>query len=105
MALLEFLIAIFGATMLLLFAVRMVQNGIERMKGPEFKRILTNAKNPYRAALAGTAMAVLLQSSAAVAILTAGFSTGGVLSIGMGLAIILGADVAPPSWCKSFLWT
>lgn len=93
MALLEFLIAIFGATMLLLFAVRMVQNGIERMKGPEFKRILTNAKNPYRAALAGTAMAVLLQSSAAVAILTAGFSTGGVLSIAMGLAIILGADV------------
>lgn len=93
MALLEFLIAIFGATMLLLFAVRMVQNGIERMKGPEFKRILTNAKNPYRAAIAGTAMAILLQSSAAVAILTAGFSTGGVLSIAMGLAIILGADV------------
>ncbi|MCF4099305.1 Na/Pi cotransporter family protein [Maritalea mediterranea] len=93
MALLQFLIAIFGATMLLLFAVRMVQNGIERMKGPEFKRILTNAKNPYRAAMAGAAMAILLQSSAAVAILTAGFSTGGMLAIATGLAIILGADV------------
>ena len=92
MALLEFLIAIFGATMLLLFAVRMVQNGIERMKGQEFKRILTQTKNPFGAAFAGAVLAVLLQSSAAVAILTAGFSSGGALATASGLAIILGAD-------------
>ena len=92
MALLEFLIAIFGATMLLLFAVRMVQNGIERMKGQEFKRILTQTKNPFGAAFAGAVLAVLLQSSAAVAILTAGFSSGGALVTASGLAIILGAD-------------
>lgn len=93
MALLDFAISLFGATMLLLFAVRMVQNGIERMKGQEFKRILTQTKSPYRASFAGAVLAILLQSSAAVAILTAGFSTGGLLPVATGLSIILGADI------------
>lgn len=93
MALIDFLISIFGATMLLLFAVRLVQNSIERIKGPEFRRLLTQTRSPYRASIAGFFLAILLQSSAAVAVLTSGFSIGGALSAATGLAIILGADL------------
>ena len=82
-----------GAVMLLLYAVRMVQTGIERAFGPSFKRVVTQNENPFQAAIVGLFLAVVLQSSAAVALLTAGFAGGGTLSFGAGLAVVLGADL------------
>ena len=93
MAILYFLVSLFGATMLLLFAVRMVQTGIERAYGASFKRVVTDNTNPLRAALTGTVMAIVLQSSAAVALLTAGFAGAGLMQFPMGLSVILGADL------------
>ncbi len=82
-----------GATMLLLYAVRMVQTGIERAFGPSFKRIISNNENTFQAAIIGTLMAIVLQSSAAVAVLTAGFASVGTLGFVTSLAIVLGADL------------
>ncbi len=84
-----------GATMLLLFAVRMVRTGIERSYGgASFQRVLTGQRTLAQAGLSGMALAMVLQSSAAVALLTAGFSaTGGVLGFPTGLAIVLGGDL------------
>lgn len=93
MAILGFLIQLTGATMLLLFAVRMVRTGIERAYGASFRRRITTARNPFGAAGAGTVMAIVLQSSAAVALLVAGFAASGGLAFGPGLAMILGADL------------
>src|SRR5690606_23810786 len=45
------------------------------------------------AAAGGTAMAVLLQSSTAVAILACGFAATGALPVGTGIALLLGADL------------
>ncbi|QYX56310.1 Na/Pi cotransporter family protein [Roseovarius sp. SCSIO 43702] len=93
MALLSFLTQLAGATMLLLFAVRMVRTGIERAYGASFRRTVTAARNPVGAAGAGMIMAIILQSSAAVALLVAGFAVSGGLGFGTGLAMILGADL------------
>lgn len=93
MAILGFLIQLTGATMLLLFAVRMVRTGIERAYGASFRRRITTARHPLGAAGAGTVMAIVLQSSAAVALLVAGFAASGALPFGTGLAMILGADL------------
>ncbi len=93
MLILSFLLQITGATMLLLFAVSMVQTGIERSFGASFQRLLTQHKNPVMASTAGVGLAVLLQSSAAVALLVAGFSGSGVLGLETGLAIVLGGDL------------
>jgi phosphate:Na+ symporter len=93
MAIVTFLISLFGATMLLLFAVRMVRTGIERSYGASFKRLLTGQRNQLQGSLMGMGMAVILQSSAAVALLAAGFAAGGLLNFGMGLAIVLGGDL------------
>ncbi|RUU72432.1 Na/Pi cotransporter family protein, partial [Mesorhizobium sp. M7A.T.Ca.TU.009.01.1.2] len=46
-----------------------------------------------RSAGVGTVLAVLLQSSTAVAILAAGFAASGMVSVSAGLAILLGADL------------
>ncbi|RUV34185.1 Na/Pi cotransporter family protein [Mesorhizobium sp. M7A.F.Ca.MR.148.00.0.0] len=83
-----------GAVMLLLWAVRMVRTGVERACGPALRDALRQARGArIRSAGVGTVLAVLLQSSTAVAILAAGFAASGVVSVSAGLAILLGADL------------
>lgn len=79
--------------MLLLFAVRMVRTGIERSFGASFQRLLTQNKSMMGSSLTGVMLAVVLQSSAAVALLTAGFAASGYLAFPAGLAIVLGGDL------------
>src|SRR6056297_260595 len=93
MPVLDVLIHLAGATMLLLFAVRMVRTGIERSYGAHFQSAMTRGKSRLRSGLIGMLMAMILQSSAAVALLSAGFASTGLLSFGAGLAIVLGADL------------
>jgi phosphate:Na+ symporter len=83
-----------GATMLLLWAVRMVRTGVERAHGPMLRNALRQSRGgQVTSAGAGAALAVLLQSSTAVAILAAGFAASGIVSVSTGLAILLGADL------------
>ena len=94
MSVLAFFLNLAGATMLLLFAVRMVQTGIERAMGPSFKRMMTNEKrNRIQTSFMGMLLAIVLQSSTATALLATGFAAGGFLAISNGLAIVLGADL------------
>ena len=93
MNILTFIVELTGATMLLLYAVRMVRSGIERAFGASFRRHVTTASNRATAATTGLFLAIILQSSAAVALLVAGFAGTGALSFATGLPIILGADL------------
>ncbi len=93
MTIITFLVQLTGATMLLLYAVRMVRTGIERAFGASFRRVVTTAHNPMNAALTGLVMAIVLQSSAAVTLLVAGFAGTGALGFGTGLSMVLGADL------------
>ncbi|MCK8464089.1 Na/Pi cotransporter family protein [Aliiroseovarius sp. S1339] len=93
MAIISFFISLAGATMLLLFAVRMVRTGIERSFGASFQRVLTGSHSLIGASATGVSLAIVLQSSAAVAILTAGFAASGYLAFPTGLAIVLGGDL------------
>ncbi|WP_404934187.1 Na/Pi cotransporter family protein [Nitratireductor sp. L15S-10] len=83
-----------AAVMLLLWAVRMVRTGVERAYGRALKDALRKARGGHaRAAVAGSVLAVVLQSSTAVAILAAGFAASGILTVSTGIAILLGADL------------
>jgi phosphate:Na+ symporter len=93
MDILGFLSQLAGAILLMLFAVRMVRTGIERAFGPRFQRLVRSADHPLRAAFVGTGLAVVLQSSAAVAVLVAGFAGSGSVRFGVGLMMVLGADL------------
>lgn len=94
MATLVFLLNLAGATMLLLFAVRMVQTGIERSMGPSFRRIITSRKDSrLQMALAGVMLAVVLQSATAASLLASGFMASGLIAFSGGLATVLGADL------------
>lgn len=93
MVILSFLISLAGATMLLLFAVRMVRTGIERSFGASFKRLLTEKDNLIGSSLTGVMLSIVLQSSAAVTLLVTGFAASGYLAFPAGLAIVLGGDL------------
>lgn len=87
------LIHLAGAITLLLWAVRMVRTGVERSHEPALRRVLQDSKNgKLKAAGIGAGVAVVLQSSTAVAVLAAGFASSGVLTLATGLALMLGAD-------------
>jgi len=93
MNILTFLVSLAGSVMLLLYAVRMVRTGIERTFGASFRSYLTTVSNVPMGALTGIGLAIVLQSSAAVALLVAGFAGTGSLSFATGLPVILGADL------------
>lgn len=80
--------------MLLLFAVHMVRSGMEEAYGPALRRLLGGARQSQAtAALGGAIVAVMLQSSTAVAMLACGFAVSGVLALSTGVALLLGADL------------
>mgnify|MGYP001828661681 CR=1 FL=1 len=93
MAIAGFVLQIFAAVMLLLFSVRLVRTGIERRFGQYIIRYLTGHGSNITASGSGLALAVVLQSSAAVALLLSGFAATGMLSFPTGLATLLGADL------------
>ena len=89
-----FILNLAGAVALLLWSVRLIRTGIERAFAAPLRRLMRHAtKSRIRAVVAGAAAAIMLQSSTAVAVLTAGFAETGTLAIIGGIALILGADL------------
>lgn len=93
MAIVEFLLNLSGAVLLLLFAVRQVRTGIERAHGASFQRMITQQNSLLGASSSGLILASILQSSAAVGLLVAGFSASGFVGFPVALATILGGDL------------
>ena len=93
MPIIEFLLNIAGATVLLLFAVKMVQTGVEQAYGPSFRRVMMRSRAKVSATFCGALLALIMQSSMAVTILVSGLLGSSVLSFELGLAAALGADL------------
>ena len=89
-----FLLHVAGAAALLIWSVRLVRTGVERAFSVPLRRWLRlGAGRPALAAIAGAAVAVLLQSATAVAMLSASFLAAGTMTAAVALAVVLGADV------------
>ncbi len=83
-----------GAVALLLFATRMVRTGVERAYGSELRLYLRSRLSSVAGAvLAGTSLAVALQSSTAVALLVSSLAGSGVISGVTGQLAIRGAEL------------
>lgn len=79
---------------LLLWSVRLIRTGVERAFLPELKRSLkVLSEHRLSAALGGGLAAMLMQSSTAVTLISAGFAVSGMLAPPSALALVLGAEV------------
>ena len=88
------LLNIVGGVALLLWATRMIRTGILRAYGAELRRSLgRSSRSRVTAAAMGLGAAALLQSSTATAVLAVSFAARGLITVGAGLALMLGADL------------
>jgi phosphate:Na+ symporter len=83
-----------GGGGLFIFGIRIMSEGLQRIAGNRFRSLLDKAvSNRISAALLGTFLASLLQSSSSASILTVGFLNAGLISICQALAIFLGTSL------------
>ncbi|QAY95646.1 Na/Pi cotransporter [Methylovirgula ligni] len=83
-----------GAVALLLWAMHMIQSGIQRAFGADLRRVLAHAfGNRIKAFAAGIGVTAVLQSSTATGLMVAGFAAAGLVDLVPALAVMLGANV------------
>jgi phosphate:Na+ symporter len=83
-----------GAVALMLFATRMVKTGVERAYGDVLRhRLRDTMRNPVMAVVAGTGLAIALQSSTAVTLLVGSFAGSGIVSGAAGQLAVRGAEI------------
>jgi phosphate:Na+ symporter len=88
------LLKLAGSVALLLWAVHMVQSGVQRAFGAKLRSFLGHAlRNPFKAFLAGIGVTAILQSSTATGLMVTGFAAGGLVELVPALAVMLGANV------------
>jgi len=90
----KLLILIAGSAALLLWGTRMTRTGMMRAFGASIReKLRASTTNRYRSAAIGMLAAAAFQSSTAVALLAASFASAGAITVGAGLAVMLGADL------------
>jgi phosphate:Na+ symporter len=88
------LLEIAGLIALLMWGLHMVQTGIQRAYGLELRRFLAAALGDrFRAFFGGIAITGALQSSTATGLMTASFTSEGLVGLVPALAVMLGANV------------
>jgi phosphate:Na+ symporter len=88
------LIDLAGYVGLLLWGTHMVTSGVQRGFGAELRRWLgRNLQQRWRAFLVGLGMTTVLQSSTATGLMATSFTVAGLIGLGSGLAVMLGANV------------
>src|SRR5271168_3005503 len=87
------LLDLMGGVALLLWGLHMVHSGILRAFGPDLRYFLSKTLgNRFAAFTSGLALTALLQSSTATALMTASFTSEGLVGLVPALAIMLGAN-------------
>ena len=83
-----------GAVALLLWGMHMVQSGVQRAFGSEFRRILSRGfGGRVQAFAAGLGVTAVLQSSTATGLMITSFASCGFIALVPALAAMLGANV------------
>ena len=88
------LISLLGEVALLLWAIHMVNSGVQRALGGKLNRfIAVGLRSRWRAFGAGLAATGLLQSSTATALIATSLTAGGLMDLTPALGVMLGANV------------
>lgn len=85
---------LFGGVLLLLFGIKLVNDGLQDAAGPRIRSLLRSlTSNRLTAVGAGAIITGLIQSSSATSVLLVGFVSAGLMTFRQTLAVILGADI------------
>ena len=90
----QVLLQLIGSVALMLLGVHQVRTGADRAFGTRIRRLIAvSAGNRFSSFASGFGAAILLQSSTAVAFITAAFAGQNLIALPAAIAVMLGADV------------
>lgn len=91
---------------LFLFGMFLLEEALKTLAGRSFKLFLRkNVGSPIKAALSGTIVTVILQSSSLVSLLVMSLAGTGIISLASGIGMIMGANLGTTitGWLVSFI--
>lgn len=91
---LQYILEALGGLGLFILGMKTMSEGLQKLAGDRFRRLLERvAGNRLTAALLGTTLSSLLQSSSAAGIITISFVNAGLVSLYQALGILLGTGI------------
>ena len=87
-----------GGVALFLFGMYTLENGFQSLSGGTLEHLVRRGTDrPWRALTLGAVATALMQSSALVSLLTISFVSVGLLQLGQGIGVVLGANIGTTS--------
>lgn len=93
MTILSFAVQLLSGAMLLLFAVRFMRIGIERLWSAWIRSRLNEGSSTFRNVMTGTGLGFVMQGSTAVMLIAAGLAGTGAIPVGVAAIVAIGADM------------
>jgi phosphate:Na+ symporter len=86
--------SLFGGVLLLLYGIKLLNDGLQNAAGPKIRSLLRSLTSSRLSAVGGGAFITgLIQSSSATSVMLVGFVSAGLMTFRQTLAVILGADI------------
>jgi phosphate:Na+ symporter len=83
-----------GGLALFLYGMRLMTESLKTVVGPSMKNLLGQlTSNRFSAALAGTIVTAVIQSSSVTTVLLVGFISAGLLGLSQSIGVIIGANI------------
>lgn len=88
------LLTMIGGLALFLYGMHMMGDGLSKASGGRLESILTKlTSKPIKAALVGTGVTAVIQSSSATTVMVVGFVNSGIMKLEQAVNVIIGANV------------
>lgn len=83
-----------GALALLMFGMKSMSDSLQKMAGPQLRRVLgTMTTNRVTGILSGALITAAVQSSTATTVMTVSFVNAGLLTLAQAISVIMGANI------------
>ena len=88
------IIQLIGSLGLFLFGMTLMSESLQKMAGSKLRNIMASmTSNPFKRVLTGMTITAIVQSSAATTIMVVSFVNAGLLTLGSGIGVIMGANI------------
>lgn len=100
------LLTLAGALGFLIFGMKQMSDGLQKLAGPLMRRVLGGmTRSPLLGIITGFMVTALVQSSSATTVMVVSFVNAGIVTLGESLALIMGANIGTTvtAWLLSLL--
>lgn len=88
------IIQLIGSLGLFLFGMTLMSESLQKMAGTKLRNVMASmTSNPLKRVLTGMTITAIVQSSAATTIMVVSFVNAGLLTLGSGIGVIMGANI------------